>query len=214
MYDVKLIYSVFQYGGDMKDKIINIIAVLLIVIGISLIGYIAYSKYESSKDQDKMKTEFYNIIHKSADKDKGKDKDSKAENTDKYEGPKPIALLKIPKINVEVGVAEGTSDYVLRYAAGHFEKTALPGQKGNFAVAGHRNLVYADYFADLDKLTKGDKVIVSTKDGDYTYIVEKNFIVSPDHSEVLNKTDDATITMVTCTFGAKNRIIVTGKLQK
>ena len=196
----------------MKDKIINIIAILLIVTGISLIGYIVYSKYESSKDQDKMKTEFYNIIHESSDKNKAKD--SKAGNTEKYEGPKPIALLKIPKINVEVGVAEGTSDYVLRYAAGHFENTAQPGEKGNFAVAGHRNLVYADYFADLDKLVKGDKVIVSTKDGDYTYLVEKNFIVSPEHSEVLNKTDDATITMVTCTFGAKNRIIVTGKLQK
>ena len=47
----------------MKDKIINIIAILLIVTGISLIGYIVYSKYESSKDQDKMKTEFYNIIY-------------------------------------------------------------------------------------------------------------------------------------------------------
>lgn len=196
----------------MKNKIINLIAILLILTGIGLGAYVGFSKYMSSKDQDKMKDEFYNVVNQS--KDKADNKSSNTEQNKKYEGPQPIALLKIPKINVEVGVAEGTSDYVLKYAAGHFENTALPGQKGNFAVAGHRNLVYADYFADLDKLTKGDKVIVSTKDGDYTYIVEKNFIVSPDHSEVLNKTDDATITMVTCTFGAKNRIIVTGKLQK
>ena len=46
------------------------------------------------------------------------------------------------------------------------------------------------------------------------YEVTDNFIVSPDNVEVLDNTDEATITLVTCTVGAKERVIVKGNLIK
>lgn len=196
----------------MKNKIINLIACLLILTGICLLGYVAYTKYDTYKGQQKIRTEFNQIVKDSNDKkqsDNNKDKQK-----DSYSGPTPIALLKIPKVGVEVAVAEGTSDYVLKYAVGHFEETAMPGEKGNFAVAGHRNFTYAQYFKDLDKLKNGDKIIVTTKDGEFTYLVDNSFIVDPHRTEVLDKTKDATITLITCTIGAKERLIITGKLQK
>ena len=43
-------------------------------------------------------------------------------------------------------------------------------------------------------------------------MVEDNFIVEPEDVQVLDNTKEATMTLVTCTVGAKQRVIVKGKL--
>lgn len=88
----------------------------------------------------------------------------------------------------------------------------MPGQVGNFAVAGHRVSDYTDAFINLYKVKVGDEVIVTTKDGRYTYEVDNSFIVDPDQVEVLEEADYEKMTLVTCTIGSKRRVIVTGKL--
>lgn len=82
-------------------------------------------------------------------------------------------------------------------------------------MAGHRNSAYNKYFDDLDKLSKGDEVIVRTTKGEYTYIITGSQVVEPNDTSVLKATDDATITLVTCTpKGVFNkRLIVKGKLK-
>src|SRR5271167_4510348 len=49
-----------------------------------------------------------------------------------------MALLRIPKIHLEVPVLEGTDDLTLNRAVGHIAGTAVPGEGGNMAIAGHR----------------------------------------------------------------------------
>ena len=63
------------------------------------------------------------------------------------------------------------------------------------------------------KVTAGDKIIVKTHDKKYTYVIEENYIVNPDQVEVLDATENATITLITCTVGSKQRVIVKGTLQ-
>ena len=63
------------------------------------------------------------------------------------------------------------------------------------------------------KFTAGDKIIVKTHDKKYTYVIEENYIVNPDQVEVLDATENATITLITCTVGSKQRVIVKGTLQ-
>ena len=50
----------------------------------------------------------------------------------------PLAVLRIPKIRLEVAVLPGTDDFTLNRAVGHIEHTALPGTDGNSGIAGHR----------------------------------------------------------------------------
>ena len=88
----------------------------------------------------------------------------------------------------------------------------MPGEVGNFAVAGHRVSDFTDAFINLYKVKPGDNVIVTTKDGKYTYEVEESFIVEPEQVEVLENADYEKITLITCTIGSKRRVIVTGKL--
>ncbi|GFZ32696.1 sortase [Clostridium zeae] len=202
----------------MKKKIINIVAVILIVSGIAMIGATIFMKYTAHKRQAELRASFEKMKDSKsdlgADEDKGTVKDSSSDSKNNQSNVKPIALLIIPKIDINVAVGEGTDDDLLRYAVGHFKNTALPGEKGNLCLAGHRNFTYAEYFKDLNKLEKNDEIIVKTKDKEFTYLVTTSFIVNPDEVDVLSPTKDETITLVTCTIGAKQRLIVKGSLKK
>jgi sortase A len=125
---------------------------------------------------------------------------------------KVIGLISIPKIGVYGPIVEGIGDKSLRYAVGHFEGTGLPGS-GNFALASHRNYTYAHYFRDIHKLKVGDEIKIKTKTKEYTYVVTGTKIVLPTAMEVLNHTDNSTITLVTCTVDSTKRVIVFGKLK-
>nr|WP_216593676.1 sortase [Arsenicicoccus sp. oral taxon 190] len=52
----------------------------------------------------------------------------------------PFAVVRIPALGrgYAVPVVEGTTRDVLRRGIGHYRGTAMPGQVGNFALAGHR----------------------------------------------------------------------------
>ena len=125
---------------------------------------------------------------------------------------KVIGLISIPRIGVYGPIVEGIGDKSLKYAVGHFEGTGLPGS-GNFALASHRNYTYAHYFRDIHKLKVGDEIKIKTKTKEYTYVVTGTKIVLPTAMEVLNHTDNSTITLVTCTVDSTKRVIVFGKLK-
>jgi sortase A len=130
-----------------------------------------------------------------------------------------LARLIIPKINVNVIVVEGVTLDRLSYGPGHYPQTKKFGEKGVAAVAGHRTGWSAPFF-NLDKLVRGDDVIVETTRATYTYRVTGTTVVTPDHSEVLNGNPkshaEQQLVLTTCTpkFTAKNRLIVFTDLVK
>lgn len=67
---------------------------------------------------------------------------------------------------------------------GHYPETAMPGQIGNFAVAGHRQ-THGKPFYSIDSLAEGDSVIVQTSQAWYVYTVTGHEIVRPDQVEVI-----------------------------
>jgi sortase A len=100
-------------------------------------------------------------------------------------GPPPgdaIARLYIPDLGKYWVVVEGVDLADIRYAPGHYPNSAMPGEVGNFAVAGHRNPAT---FWDLDKVINGDTIVVETRDTWYVYSVTQNHIVRPDATEVV-----------------------------
>ena len=192
----------------MKEKIIRIIGLILIVVGISIIISIVYKKIDTSKKQKELQNILEEVINE-VPKEISTEEEEKLIN-----GYKPIALMEIPSISLSQGIVEGISDDILQYYLGHFEGSAKPGEKGNFSVAGHRVSDYSEAFVNLYKVEIGDEILIKANKKEYVYEVTDNFIVSPDNVEVLDNTDEATITLVTCTVGAKERVIVKGTLIK
>ncbi|GAA0752249.1 MULTISPECIES: class D sortase [Clostridium] len=190
----------------MGEKIRRLIGVVLIIVGLALIASIAYKKIETSKRQK----ELQNILEEVINEEPKSKEDGTEEKS--INGYKPIALIEIPSINLSQGLVEGITDDILQYYLGHFADSAGPGEKGNFAVAGHRVSDYSEAFVNLYKVEKGDKILVKANKKEYIYEITDNFIVDPSNVEVLDNTSEATITLVTCTVGAKERVIVKGNL--
>lgn len=82
-----------------------------------------------------------------------------------------VGLLYIPRLKTEVWglpIVSGTSDKALSQGVGHYAKSELPGQIGNFAIAGHR-ATNGEPFAYFEKLKAGDMVYVQTNVGWFSY---------------------------------------------
>ncbi|WP_347707729.1 class D sortase [Clostridium sp. 1001271B_151109_B4] len=188
-------------------KLRKVVGILLILIGVGIIGNVAYKKIVTYHKQNELLEAFESQL---AEGDNENDKEEV--NLDSINGYTPIAIIEIPSIKLKQPVVEGITEDVIKYFLGKFPESTMPGEVGNFAVAGHRVSDFTDAFINLYKVKPGDNVIVTTKDGKYTYEVEESFIVDPDQVEVLESADYEKITLITCTIGSKRRVIVTGKL--
>jgi sortase A len=109
-------------------------------------------------------------------------------------GPSPLAVLRVPKIRLEVAVLPGTDDFTLNRAVGHIDETALPGMDGNSGIAGHRD----GFFRGLKDVGRGDAIEIVTLRGKEVYNVERVWIVSPEDVSVLDATATRSLTLVTC----------------
>jgi sortase A len=135
-----------------------------------------------------------------------------------------IGLMTIPRLGdsvKEMPVLQGVTLEVLAQGIGHYENTALPGQRGNFAVAGHR-ATNGEPFRDVDQLRPGDLVFVQTQDRWWTYRLVDDRIVDPFASWVIEPNplpsaatpSDRLITLTTCNprWGSTERWIWWGEL--
>ena len=97
----------------------------------------------------------------------------------------PLTRLQIPRLDINVIVVEGTSLAALHAGAGHYPNTALPGEPGNVAIAGHRT-TYGKPFNRMDELKPGDRVILTTPLGRHVYEIETRArVIEPDDWSVI-----------------------------
>jgi sortase A len=136
-----------------------------------------------------------------------------------------FAIVRIPRFGADYArpVLEGSDRDTLIKGIGHYVGAAMPGQVGNFAVAGHRT-TYGRPLHNIDLLRKGDRIVVETKASYIVYAVDRHVIVTPDKVEVIApvpqrpgvRVREAWMTLTTCEpkFSAKYRYVVFAKLVK
>ena len=126
----------------------------------------------------------------------------------------PEGVLKIPAISLAVPVLQGTDDLTLNRAVGRIPGTARIGAtKGNLGIAGHRD----SFFRGLKDIGPGDTIELETLWNKLTYEVADITITTPSDVTVLQRSDQGTLTLVTCypfyfVGHAPKRYIVTAKL--
>jgi sortase A len=132
--------------------------------------------------------------------------------------PAPTALvslgrIEIPSIGMTSPIYDGGTLDVIDHGPGHLPGTALPGELGNTAFAGHR-VTHSHPFLDIDLVRNGDHVIFDTPRGVFTYEVTGHKIVQPDDLSILGSTPDATMTIFGChpKHSADQRYVVFGRL--
>ena len=120
----------------------------------------------------------------------------------------PFGLVYIPRLRDEVWgqpLVQGVGPDQLAQGIGHYVGTAMPGELGNFATAGHR-ATHGEPLRNIDQLEKGDQVVVETATDWFTYELDESTIVSPSDVWVIDPVpgeSDATptealITLTSC----------------
>lgn len=105
-----------------------------------------------------------------------------------------LAVLRIPSRNIEVPVFDSTDEWALNRGSGHVTGTSLPGERGNVAIAAHRD----GFFRGLEDIEIGDEIELTAIDGHQIFRVSQLEIVDALDVSVLDPTDDAVITLITC----------------
>jgi sortase A len=106
----------------------------------------------------------------------------------------PLADLSIPRVHLSAVVLHGSDAQTLRRGPGHLENTALPGEAGNVVIAGHRD----SFFRPLRNVQPGDDIFMDTPQGRFHYRVTSLRVVKPSDVSVLEPTDTAVLTLITC----------------
>jgi sortase A len=91
-------------------------------------------------------------------------------------------------------VLRGTDEITLNRGAGQIVGTAVPGERGNIGIAGHRD----SFFRNLKDISRGDVIELETTNASATYVVERILITGPDDTSVLQPSGEQTLTLVTC----------------
>ena len=99
-----------------------------------------------------------------------------------------LGQMHVPRFGAEynVGIYGGTTRArtLDKLGIGVYTDSKMPGEVGNFAMAGHRT-TWGKPFNQLDKLQVGDAIVVETPDGWFTYRFRTLEYVKPTQTDVL-----------------------------
>jgi sortase A len=130
-----------------------------------------------------------------------------------------FAIARIPRFGADYArpLYEGTDRDTLQRGIGHYPGTAMPGEVGNFSMAGHRT-TYGKPFNRIAELRAGDVIVIETRDTYFVYQVTEHLIVAPSHGAVLLPVPEqpgatptqAALTMTSChpEYSSRERYVV------
>ncbi|MCD9021270.1 class D sortase [Cohnella silvisoli] len=128
-----------------------------------------------------------------------------------------LGSLSIEAIDLKEPIVRGADAESLKHGAGSVVENRMPGQAGNFVLAGHRSWTFGRHFNRLAELKPGDAIDIDTSAGPYRYTVTEITLVTPDDLTVLNNNGaEADLTLITChpKRNPTHRLIVKAKLQQ
>jgi sortase A len=105
-----------------------------------------------------------------------------------------IGEIQVPRLGLDAIVVQGDSPANLRRAVAHLPKSALPGESGNIALAGHRDT----FFRPLRDIRQGDEIRFKTQTRSFDYLVKSIEVVEPTDIRVLESSSDHDLTLLTC----------------
>ncbi len=198
-----------------NKKWLIITGFLLFFIGVSLLAFNVYQKINLDTEEKNAIKNFYieednNKKDDSIEEPQEEKKEVKSNNKINY-----IALLKIPKINLERGLVDRNS-YLnnINYNVEILKDSSSPDEKnGNVILAAHSGNARVSYFRKLDKLTVNDEIIIIYNGKTYTYTVVNIYDIEKNGAaKIIRNKNASSITLVTCRHNTNNQIIVIGEL--
>ena len=208
-----------------KGKASNILLVLMLLAGLSILLYPSFSDYWNSTRQTQLITHYAEAVADMDDEafdivlDRANEYNADLLTRENwmelneeqqirywqelnFAGDGIMGYIDIPMIDVTLPIYHGTEEKYLQIAVGHLDWSSLPvgGESTHAVVSGHRGLPSARLFTDLDKLVVGDYFVINVLNQMITYEIDQIKIVEPyemDDLRIIEGEDHCTL--VTCT---------------
>ncbi len=221
-----------------KSNLSNVLLVLILIVGLSLLLYPSVSDYWNSFHQSRaivsyaeevanLDNELYEeMLTEANDYNKtllsrrnqfllDEEQEAQYHQLLNLSGTGVMGYIEIDSIKCSLPIYHGTEESVLQIAVGHLDWTSLPtgGEGTHCVLSGHRGLPSAKLFTDLDKLIVGDTFVLRVLDEVLTYEVDQILIVEPQDVDALNIVEGKDYcTLVTCTpYGVNShRLLIRG----
>ncbi|MFE5877480.1 class E sortase [Rhodococcus sp. NPDC056506] len=153
-----------EVSGRRRPGAGQVIGELLLTAGVVILLFVIYEAFWTNIVSGRLQDELNNSLEESW---------AEAPEAPGAIGDQPVsplipalgegfARVHFPTLGAAYAIAEGTRNEDLRAGPGHYPDTQMPGQAGNFALAGHRNGSGA-VFQHLDRLDACDAVVVETE---------------------------------------------------
>ena len=222
----------------MKKHMSTIIALLVFITGLSLLLYPTVSNYWNSKHQSRVVANYSDTLAKMDKKEKQYAIDQAVQyneslvlNGNRFspsdselslyksllnaDGTGMMGYITIPEIRCKLAIYHSVDDSVLQVGVGHLEGSSLPvgGSSTHCVISGHRGLVSARLFTDIDRLEKGDLFYLHVYGRVLAYEVDKISVVEPEDYGPLEIEEGKDLcTLLTCTpYGINTqRLMVRG----
>ncbi|WDV53021.1 class E sortase [Streptomyces coeruleorubidus] len=155
--------------------IVRTVSELCITVGSVIVLFVVYVLFWTGVKADDVMDDQIELLRKEWSKSRSAARSpASPPKPAPYARGKPFAIMYIPRLGFTWNkpVLEGTATGTLKKGLGRYAQTAQLGQKGNFAVAGHRR-THGDPFKDFPKLRRGDAVVLTDGTTWFTYRIDK-----------------------------------------
>lgn len=194
---------------------LSIIGSFLIIGATSVFLFYNIYNFYINRNEEKQVEEFINnsIVEDTPTIEEGneetKEEDKQVENYN-Y-----IGVLEIPQINLKRGFLDinDTNNNVNKNIQ-VLENSAMPDVDGGLLViAGHSGSGRVAFFKNLHKLKQNDQIYIFYENIKYIYQVEINYEEDKDGDIAINKSNDSTLVLTTCSQTDKTKqVVVISKL--
>lgn len=154
--------------ASLGSRLLTLAGVLCILGGLGMLGYVGWEFYGTTWLSKKQQAAVVQDLEQawSQPATDGSGKAVAVEGT----GVEADAIIRIPRFGADyaVPVLDGIGDKALSAGFGRFEESAGPGEKGNYALAGHR-ITHGEPLRRMPELRVGDRVVVETRSHVHTY---------------------------------------------
>jgi LPXTG-site transpeptidase (sortase) family protein len=194
-------------SGRRRRPVLRLAGIVLIALGLSIGGLAAWHLWGTGIVTARAQEEMREALAVDT-RQRGKAEGLPARGA--FRPGEAIAIIRIPKIGLDMAIAEGADPDSLKRGPGRYLGTAYPwDERGRVGIAGHRT-TYGRPFWSLDALAPGDRIIMETPFGRFRYLVDRLYVTHPGDVSVLEQTDRPTLVLTTCEprFSAAKRLIV------
>ncbi len=207
-----------------RGRVLTIVGLLMVVIGVAMLGWVGWQMFGTNWVSARKHTELVERVERTW---------REGDDTVEASEGSVRAVVRIPRFGADYAVPllEGVEDDALAAGFGHFESSAKPGAKGNYALAAHR-VTHGEPLRRMPELEPGDEIVVETREWTYTYVLDtggddlvvpftETWVVDPlprnpdeDGVQPAQEEGQRLITLTTCSelFHTDNRMIAFGHL--